>query len=208
MKFERAFPVRSVRLIAEEHPHDGDEYGIVSASSQRVVIEAPASHLLDVPPQVGKDILLESKLTEAIYRLRGRVERVFFGNIITVEIIPTAPPQRIQRRHDFRVVETLPFTLRIDIDGQPKVFELQTLDISAGGVRALLPVPLEPGATGQFEAEFPEDKFTLKCVARVARRTAAEDRFDTGLNFVDLLPGDHDRIANVLMRLLRKQVRI
>jgi c-di-GMP-binding flagellar brake protein YcgR len=210
MNLDRAFPVHSARISPEGQPNAGDEYRIVSSAPDRLTVESHRSALRRAPPPAGQAVLLESKMPDAIYRLKGRVETVATDNdVVTMEIFPLAPPQRIQRRRDFRINESVPMVLQISAEGTPRTLELQTLDLSAGGVKVRTTVKLDVGDSGDIKLAFPEDAFTLECRVRVARCIPmGGGHFDIGLQFTDPRPSDQDRIVRILMSVLWKKVRL
>jgi c-di-GMP-binding flagellar brake protein YcgR len=211
MNLQRAFPICGVR-ITSEGGGAGDEYRITSSSPERLAVECPRSALRHPPPARGRTVLLESRMPDAIYRLRARVEAVEAEDAVVLRLVPLGALDRVQRRGNFRVAEEYPLKLRIDPpvrDAPAREISLTTSDVSAGGARLRTKKPIEVGSTGNVAISFPEAGYTLNCRARVVRcLPMSGGRFDVGLLFTNLLPGDQDRVVRVLMDAMRRKVRL
>ena len=71
--------------------------------------------------------------------------------------------------------------------GTEIINKLRTRDISAGGIRALIPNKLNPGTVVSVELTMPHSGDEISCFAIVAwTEPAGEGKFDTGLAFGDL----------------------
>ncbi len=71
--------------------------------------------------------------------------------------------------------------------GTEIINKLRTKDISAGGIRALVPSKLNPGTVVSVELTMPYTGEEISCFALVAWvEPAGEGKFETGLAFSDL----------------------
>jgi len=93
-----------------------------------------------------------------------------------------------------------------------KVISTQTENIGAGGICVLIKEDLGLFQGVDLEIQLDDSNPPVKCggtvvwvVKKVNPRSKGEPLYDTGIEFIDIRPGDQDRISGIVESLLDKE---
>ena len=150
----------------------------------------------------GREVEVEWSEGGAVNVLRGTVAAaVTEGRRPRLAVRVTQPAERVQRREHVRVRAAVPFTAWT-ADGSPKGTKGTTIDISGSGLLATGNLELWPDLEVELALELPgqEPVDIVAVVARLVKPNAV------GFRYIDILPGDRDRLIRFLFKLQQEQL--
>ncbi|MBX5492261.1 MAG: PilZ domain-containing protein [Chloroflexi bacterium] len=192
---ERGQP--ALLLLEGEDP--GCRSWIAAQAGDLVWLEAPAATAAQLRLEPGDEVQLRTwRPTDALYLLRGRVERVEQGAAWRLGLRLLAAT-RHQRRAYFRVPLGTPAEAvhRLDqLSSEPLLVHVR--DLSASGVGLLTAVPLWVGARIALRMHLPDTDAPLVLSARVVRVVepvrARAALWQSGAALVDLPPETQEQL--------------
>lgn len=201
MDLEEAFVAHGVTVRRADEAHRPGHFSVILASESRVILSAVSDYAGDLPT-VGEEVALSATHPDAIYRIAAVVQSLETGDHVTLSLQPAGPLERLQRRRNFRLGIRAPLRIKTPTHD---LLELVTEDLSAGGLRVFYPQAVRVGTEAILDLDLGEKSGPLRVNAVIVRcRPEADGRFDLGMAFARMRPGDEDRLAQRLLAARRQ----
>jgi c-di-GMP-binding flagellar brake protein YcgR len=177
-----------------------------------LVVYAPHVEGEEVEMDSDTLLLLEVQQPQGIFRYAVRVRRRVAHDPPRLVLTWPERVERIQRREAVRVEVEVPVELLAHVEGQRIRMHCRTSDLSAGGLRLVVPEPLPEGTRVLLKLRV-AGKLEMACSGTVLRggeipdRSAAEDAVWLGVQFVDLSEATRKELSRFVFDVEREQLR-
>jgi c-di-GMP-binding flagellar brake protein YcgR len=174
----------------------------------KLVIPWPTDRGVPIPIHQNQTLTASFVRDDAVYTFSGIVEDRRREPIAQLWVRPAGTPQRIQRRHFFRVKSSLPVEFLgqqqsfDDESAAPKVISIksQTFDISGSGLSIRHHNSVPAGTLLDCKLLLPVDKSVIKILCKVAhseRLTASTEDplYHIGMFYLSIKDADRTRIV-------------
>jgi c-di-GMP-binding flagellar brake protein YcgR len=151
-----------------------------------ILIAEPSGE--DVHLATGSDLQIEWRLRSGVARQTMTVVKHVDNGIASVLIKPQDEPKVIQRRDFIRIDVLLTVFIETHLGQEGKG---TTVDVSGGGMRAVVPFELADGQTVDFGIVLPEQEREVRGKAQTIRKVA-EDTYAFG--FAQIPEADRERL--------------
>jgi c-di-GMP-binding flagellar brake protein YcgR len=168
-----------------------------------LLVAWPTDNGVPLPIQQNQTLTISYVRDDAAYTFSGIVEDRIREPIAQIWMRPVGLPERIQRRHFFRVKTALPIELisqqkpdATDSIPQNSVLKWQTYDISGSGLSIRHRDPIPDGALLDCKLRLPSEKIAIKMLCRVVhseRISASSEEALYHIGMLYLSVNDHDR---------------
>jgi hypothetical protein len=171
-----------------------------------LTIAYPSDGMATTQPPLGSEIKLEWLVPRGLGSAEGVVRAYVNIGVLALEIELSAEPVLFQRREHARAE----LVLELDVwppspGGQPvEAVSGVTLDVSGGGLRAVIPYEFEPGALVRIAVDLP-DGMPVEALARVV---AQRDEGVVAFKFYDIVPADRERLIKAVFASYRKSAAV
>ncbi len=207
---EKAFSVSWLEVRREGEENRSDDWVLLEQEEEEFLLECRKSTIEHGVPEEGELVMLRAIMPDAAYQMWANVARIEDGDRVRLAVKKRSETERIQRREHFRIAISMPISVSpinssfISAKGQ---FKAKTLDISAGGIRFIAHVLIRLGGMVGLMLDLGDGRDPITCKCSVMRcRELGERRFEIGLSFADLPERQRDRIVDVLLAEMRKQL--
>ena len=209
MDIAQAFSVTWLRVHRRGEEDRADEWALRKREEGRFSLEAWKSKIKHGVPQKGELVLLRAAMPDAAYQIWAKVERVNEGDRVQMMVEKRSYAERVQRREHFRVSIGMPIEIGPlnNSFSSKKPLKTRTLDVSAGGVRVIAPVLMRLNGMVWLTLDLGDGGEPISCKGKIMRcRDLEERQFEIGLTFLELPDEERERIIDVLLAAMRKQL--
>lgn len=145
------------------------------------------------------------------FTISARIAEILDPRRLRLDFVDSSPP--VQQRQHFRVESQILLRFWPVASPRPQVdLEPRRVNLSAGGLRFAVDVPLDEGCEFSFAIELPELPQTIFCDARVVRMLNILDEEHAAFQFTRIQPEDREHITRYCLaeqrRLLREKVHV
>ncbi len=174
----------------------------------RLLVPWPTDKGIPIPIHQNQTLTVSFVRDDAVYTFSGIVEDRKKEPTAILLLRPAGPPERIQRRHFFRVKSTLPLELMGQEqnsdkdDAAPRMLSIKalTFDISGSGLSIRHKESVPAGTLLDCKLALPEDKAVIKILCKVAHseRISAsneEPMYHIGMFFLSIKDSDRTRVV-------------
>lgn len=145
------------------------------------------------------------------FTISARIAEILDPRRLRLDFVESSPP--VQQRQHFRVETQILLRFWPVASPRPQVdLEPRRVNLSAGGLRFAVDVPLNEGCEFSFAIELPELPQTIFCDARVVRMLNILDEEHAAFQFTRIQPEDREHITRYCLaeqrRLLREKVHV
>lgn len=201
--------------ISQKGPYSGCYSSRVEdISPDRIVFAAPLKNNKIVPLQEGDEIKIEYSGNSVQYSFTTRVVHTKTGHIPMVTVESPKMIRRWQRRRFLRMKAKLPVTLtRVradDSNSSPEIYQVESIDISGGGIMVRSPIRFHDGECLELEITLPHGGLleALGKVVRVEEKVGGGDLYYmTGIEFMVIRESDRQQIISYVFELQRQKHR-
>jgi c-di-GMP-binding flagellar brake protein YcgR len=142
----------------------------------------------DVHLSTGSNVRIEWRLRTGIARQNATVVKHVDNGISSILIKPQDEPTVIQRRDYIRIDVLLSVFIETHRGEEARC---STVDVSGGGMRAIVPFELDDNQRVDVGIVLPEDEREVRCKARTIRKVA-ESTY--AFDFVEIPEADRERL--------------
>jgi len=174
----------------------------------RLLVPWPTDRGVPIPIHQNQTLTISFVRDDAVYTFSGIVEDRRKEPVAQLWLRPAGPPERIQRRHFFRVKSTLPVELLgqqqslDEDDAAPKVINVKalTFDISGSGLSIRHKDSIPAGTLLDCKLVLPEDRTIIKILCKVAHSerissTMEEPMYHIGMFYLSIRDTDRTHIV-------------
>lgn len=174
----------------------------------KLVVPWPTDRGVPIPIHQNQTLTISFVRDDAVYTFSGIVEDRKREPSALLWLRPAGPPERIQRRHFFRVKSTLPCELlgqgqaSDDPGSATRVFNVKALtyDISGSGLSIRHKDSVPAGTLVDCKLALPEDKSVIKILCKVAHSerissATEEPMYHIGMFYLSIKDADRTRIV-------------
>lgn len=174
----------------------------------RVLIPWPTDHGIPIPIHQNQTLTVSFVRDDAVYTFSGIVEERRREPVATLWMRPAGPPERIQRRHFFRVKSVLPVEFvgeqanYDDASATDKLISIrsQTFDISGSGLSIRHPSSIAAGTLLDCKLALPDGQFVVKILCKVAHSERISSStepplYHIGMFYLSIKDADRTRIV-------------
>ncbi len=174
----------------------------------RLLVPWPTDGGVPIPIHQNQTLTISFVRDDAVYTFSGIVEDRKREPSALLWVRPAGAPERIQRRHFFRVKSTLPLELlgqqqsleREDAAPRSISIKAQTFDISGSGLSIRHRDSVPAGTLLDCKLMLPEDRSAIKILCKVAHSerissSTEEPLYHIGMFYLSIKDADRTRIV-------------
>jgi c-di-GMP-binding flagellar brake protein YcgR len=177
-----------------------------------LIVSWPTDNGAPIPIQHNQTLTASFMRDDAVYTFSGIVEDRKREPIAQLLMRPGGRPERIQRRHFFRVKTALPVDLilqqnvgAVDATPQNSMVKWRTFDISGSGLSIRHKNPIREGTLIDCKLTLPEERSAIKILCKVthSERVSAENEeplYHIGMYFLSINDPDRTRIVRYVFK--------
>jgi len=205
----QVFSATWLRVHRSGEEDRADEWIVRKQEGGRFSLEAGKSSIQHGAPEKGELVRLRVAMPDAAYQAWAKVEQVIEGDRVQLVVEKHGDAERIQRREHFRVSVGMPVEIAPlnNSFSSKHTLKIRTVDVSAGGIHILSPVLMRLNGTVRLTLDLGDGGKPITCKGKIVRwRDLEEHQFEIGLAFFELPDEERERIIDVLLAEMRKQI--
>jgi len=200
MSIQQAFPICSATVCRDSAAATGDVYFITWSEDDQVRLEAARSQLQHAAPEVDDEVIVQSAVADAAYRMPARIIDCCAGEWVSIICKQAGEIERVQRRNTRRVFVSFPVEVRPESSDAAPV-STSTEDLNTESMRVLSPREIPPAETVSIRLDIEDGGAIVTCEGFVARcRRVNSELFEIGIRFRSLEYEFKQRIVSALMQ--------
>lgn len=180
-------------------------------SPNRIVLAAPLKGQKTVPLEDGEVITVEYCGSSAVYSFTTRIVGTGKGHLPTITVESPQMIRRRQRRSFLRMKARIPVTLTpVSAGGNlspPPIYQMETVDISGGGLMLKSPLPFPEGESLELEVSLPQ-RGVVEALGKVVRvemkKGGSSPCYMLGIEFTVIKEAERQKIISYVYELQRR----